>query len=78
MSLREITWPVVLELLISLINTFMISKFHQYLEVNRLKSETRNIEFCLSKHLLSTPFIKIVLNAASLLRGMLLICSGFG
>ena len=77
-SLREITWHVVLELLISFINTFMISKFNQFLEVNRLKSDTINIEFCLSKHLLSTPCIKIVLNAVSLLRGMSLTCSDFG
>ena len=78
MSLREITWPVVLELLISFTNTFMISKFNQFLEVNRLKSDTSNAEFCLSKHLLSTTFNKIVLNAVSLLRGMSLTCSGFG
>ena len=36
MSLREITWPVVLELLISFINRFMISKFNKFLKVNRL------------------------------------------
>ena len=78
MSLREITGPVVLELFISFINTFMISKFHQFLEVNRFKSDTSNVEILLIKAFVIYSIHQNCFKRSSLLHGLSPTCGGFG